>query len=378
MDDASYKSAGVDIEGADESVERIRDLVAGTHSKNVLSGIGGFGGLYGLDASKYNNPVLVSSTDGVGTKSYIASKGGIFNTIGIDLVAMCVDDLVCTGAEPLFMLDYVSVERLNPEIIEDIVSGVAKGCKIAKCSLIGGEMAEHPPERAPGNAEHPPERAPGNAEHPPVTNYKFDLAGFAVGIVERDKMLDPSRVELGDELIGVFSPGIRCNGYSLARHVLLELANRKLDELVWPGAQRTLLEELLLPSRIYAPSILQLIHSVEVHGIAHITGGGIPGNLPRVLPSELSATIDAGSWGVPRIFYEIQSLGNISMDEMSRVFNLGIGMVVVVGKGCGHKAVSLLERYGEQASVIGSIVENEANSSCKINWSGSSSLKDFT
>ena len=260
---ATYASAGVDIAAGDDAVARIRHQVASTARPEVLGGIGGFGGSFAFDPARYRQPVLVSSTDGVGTKSYVATDAGRYDTIGIDLVAMCVDDIVCVGAEPLFLLDYVTTAKLDPEQMEQLVAGVADGCRQAGCALLGGEMAEHPGSLPPGG---------------------FDLAGFAVGVVERDAMLGPARVVPGDVLVGLLSPGLRCNGYTLARHVLLERAGLALDDPAWAGAGHTLADELLRPSVVYAPAVrAALAAGVDVHAAAHITGGGIPGNLDRVL-----------------------------------------------------------------------------------------------
>jgi phosphoribosylformylglycinamidine cyclo-ligase len=334
---ATYEAAGVSIEAGEEAVRRISDAVRSTRRPEVLGGIGGFGGLFALDTERHRDPVLVSTTDGVGTKAMVATAAGRFDTIGIDLVAMCVDDLVCQGAEPLFFLDYVSIGKLDPAQVGELVSGVADGCRQAGCALVGGEMAEHPGAMAPG---------------------EFDLVGFAVGVVEREAIVDGSRVAPGDVLVGLPSPGLRSNGYSLARHVLFELAGRSLDDPAWdePGAP-TLADELLRPSVIYSPAIGALLAEVEVHTIAHVTGGGIAGNLARVLPEGADAVVDRGSWEPPRIFDEIARLGSVSPEEMAKVFNLGIGMVVAVPAGAADAAVSVLAGHGHRARVIGEVVE---------------------
>src|SRR5437588_7661115 len=258
----TYEGAGVSIGAGERAVERIKDKVRATFRREVIGDIGGFGGLFALDKSRYRDPVLVASTDGVGTKALIAQATGRFDTIGIDLVAMCVDDLVCQGAEPLFFLDYVAVGHLDPDHIEAIVGGVAEGCREAGCALIGGEMAEHPGAMEPG---------------------EFDLVGFAVGVVERDRIITGERVAAGDALIGLPSPGLRSNGYSMARRVLLDLAGRSLDGPAFEGSPATLADELLRPSVIYAPALRHLLQKVDVHAVAHITGGGITANLARVL-----------------------------------------------------------------------------------------------
>jgi len=334
---ATYADAGVDIAAGEGAVERIKALVASTARPEVIGGIGGFGGRFAFDAGRYEHPVLVSSTDGVGTKVLVAQAARRFDTIGIDLVAMCVDDIVCVGAEPLFMLDYVVTGKLDAEQMEQLVSGVALGCRLAGCALLGGEMAEHSGAMAPG---------------------EFDLAGFAVGAVERENALGPERVGEGDVLVGLASPGLRSNGYTLARHVLVERAGLALDDLPWAGAPHTLADELLVPSVVYAPSVLAVIGALgpgAVRAAAHITGGGILGNLVRALPDHCDAVVD-GRWERPRIFVEIQRLGDVAEDEMARVFNLGIGMVLVLGRGDAAEAVDLLHSAGCPASVVGRVV----------------------
>ena len=329
----TYEQAGVDINAGEEAVERIKAKVRSTFRPEVIGDIGGFGGLFGFDTTRYRQPVLVSSTDGVGTKALIAQAVGRFDTIGVDLVAMCVDDIVCQGAEPLFFLDYIAVGHLDPDHIEQLVEGVAEGCRQAGCALIGGEMAEHPGAMEPG---------------------EFDLVGFAVGVAERDQMITGRHISVGDVLIGLPSPGLRSNGYSLARRILLERAGRSLDQPAFAGAHHSLGDELLQPSVIYAPAIAALTRSVDVRGVAHITGGGIPGNLNRVLPDGIDAVVERNSWEPPRIFGELQSLGDVSDDEMAKVFNLGVGMIVVVPESDSYKALDVLRSHGQQASVIGS------------------------
>jgi phosphoribosylformylglycinamidine cyclo-ligase len=330
----SYEGAGVSIDAGEEAVHRILDKVRSTLRPEVIGDIGGFGGLFALDPSRYKQPVLVSSTDGVGTKAMVARAAGRFDTIGLDLVAMCVDDLVCQGAEPLFFLDYIAVGRLDPDQVVDLVHGIAEGCKQAGCALIGGEMAEHPGAMEPG---------------------EFDLVGFAVGIAERDRLIAGQHLAAGDILIGLPSPGLRSNGYSLARRVLLEVAGRKLDEPAWEGAHRSLADELLEPSVIYAPAVLELLRKVEVRAIAHITGGGFANKLGRVMPAGLDAVVHRRSWESPRIFGEIQHLGDVSDDEMAKVFNLGIGMVVAVPPDEQYKALDVLRAAGHRAVVIGDV-----------------------
>jgi len=327
----TYEGAGVDIAAGELAVERIKERMRATFRPEVVGDVGGFGGLFAFDPTRYRRPVLVSSTDGVGTKAAVAWQTGRFDTIGIDLVAMCVDDVVTSGAEPLFFLDYVAVGRLDPDRMEQLVGGVAEGCQEAGCALIAGEMAEHAGIMQPGH---------------------FDLAGFAVGVVERDRLLTGERIRPGDRLVGIASPGLRCNGYSLARRVLLEVGRQPLEGPAWKGAHHSLADELLRPSVIYAPAVVTLCRAVEVGAVAHVTGGGLAGNLARVLPRGCDAVVEQGSWEVPRIFTEIQRVGDVADEEMARVFNLGIGMVVVVRpddlfathdelRSCGVESVNL-------------------------------------
>jgi phosphoribosylformylglycinamidine cyclo-ligase len=332
---SSYEEAGVDIAAGEAAVERIKDKVRSTFRPEVIGDIGGFGGLFAFDPQRYRDPILVSSTDGVGTKALIAQAMGRFDTIGVDLVAMCVDDIVCQGAEPLFFLDYIAVGKLDPGHIEQLVEGVASACRAAGCALVGGEMAEHPGAMEPG---------------------EFDLVGFAVGVVERDQLVAGQHLGPGDVLIGIPSPGLRSNGYSLARAVLLEAAGRSLDEPAWEDAPSSLGEELLRPSVVYAPAVAELLRSVDVRAIAHVTGGGLAGNLERVLPDTADAQIDERTWERPRIFTEIQQTGAIPDSEMRRVFNLGIGMVVAVPTVDAHTALDLLRREGHRAVEIGTVV----------------------
>jgi phosphoribosylformylglycinamidine cyclo-ligase len=322
----TYEGAGVDLTAGDEAVRRIGPAVRSTFTPGVLADVGGFGAPFALEPGRWTEPVLVSSTDGVGTKLLVAEATGRYDTIGIDLVAMVVDDLVCQGAEPLFLLDYVAVGKLDPDVVQQVVAGVAEGCRQAGCALIGGEMAEHPGAMEPG---------------------QLDLVGFAVGVVERERLLTGDRAEPGDVLVGLPSPGLRSNGYSLARRVLLERAGLPLDEVA---------DELLRPSMIYAPAVVATLAEVDVRGVAHVTGGGIPGNLPRALPDGVGYRLDPASWDVPEIFDRIQRLGEVADDEMARVFNLGIGMVLVVPRDEVDRAVEVLGRHGHDARVIGEVV----------------------
>ncbi len=334
MSRITYTDAGVDIAAGDAAVEAIKADVRSTFRPEVLGDIGGFGGLFRFATKDWRDPVFVSSTDGVGTKALIAQATGRFETIGLDLVAMCVDDIVCLGAEPLWFLDYIAVGSLDPDHIKQLVTGVASGCRMAGCALIGGEMAEHPGAMEPG---------------------EFDLVGFAVGVVERDRILDGTTVQAGDVLIGLPSPGLRSNGYSLARKVLFDVADRSLDDPAYDGAHHTLADELLEPSVVYAPAIRVLNEHVDVRAIAHVTGGGIGGNLSRVLPDGVDARVDRDRWEPPRIFGEIQRLGDVDGDEMAKVFNLGIGMIVVVAASEAHESLDVLRMAGHRAVEIGQI-----------------------
>jgi phosphoribosylformylglycinamidine cyclo-ligase len=306
----TYAQSGVSIEAGDEAVERIKGVVASTARPEVLGGIGGFGGLFALNAGKYREPVLVASADGVGTKLEVARQVGRYDSVGVDLVAMLVDDLVCVGAEPLFLLDYVAVGTLNPALLEELVGGIARGCRIAHTALLGGETAEH------GGVMKPDE---------------LDVAGFAVGIVERGSELGPHLVRDGDVLVGLASPGLRSNGYTLARSILTT-SQTALREPAYEGAERSLGDELLVESVIYAPTVLAMIGELAgaVHACAHVTGGGIVGNVVRILPPSLDAVIEMSSFSTPEIFFEIQRRGRVSAGEMARVFNCGIGMVVAI------------------------------------------------
>lgn len=335
---ATYAAAGVDIDAGERAVDLIKPMVASTRRPEVLGGLGDFGGLFALDLARYRHPVLVSGTDGVGTKAAVAQATGRLDTVGIDLVAMCVDDLVCQGAEPLFLLDYISAGDVEPARMAALVSGVAEGCRQVGATLLGGEMAEHAGIMAPG---------------------EFDLVGFAVGVVERDEILGPGRVVAGDVLLGLPSPGLRSNGYTLARHVLLERAGLGYDDPAWPGAATTIADELLLPSVIYTPAVRAALVAAEVHAVAHITGGGFDGNIPRALPEGCRAVLVRGSWEIPRIFTEIRRLGMVEDEEMARVFNLGLGMVVAVSEGTAGAAQAALSAAGIDPVVVGWVEPGE-------------------
>lgn len=335
-DPKSGLTYAVDIEAADDSVKRIQSHVRSTYNDNVLSsGETSFGGCFAFDPKECKSPVLVSGTDGVGTKSEIASLLGKYDTIGWDLVAMNVDDVATQGARPLFFLDYVSIGKLDPNMMEQIVSGIAQACKQAGAALIGGEMSEHPGLLDPGH---------------------FDVSGTCVGVVERDGIL-PQRLTSGDVIIGFDSPGIRANGYTLVRDTFIKPGTRDLNGPAWEGAKVSLAEELLRPSVLYSP-VMQSIFAtdVDVHGCAHITGGGLPGNVVRVLNSQIDAVINRGSWDQPEIFAEIQREGNISDAEMEKVFNLGIGFVCIVPESEVDSVSRICEEHGRRAFRIGEVV----------------------
>ena len=331
----TYAQSGVSIDAGDEAVERIKEVVASTKRPEVLGGIGGFGGLFKLDNSKFKEPVLVASADGVGTKLEVARQVGRYDSVGIDLVAMLVDDLACIGAEPLFLLDYVAVGALDPARLEELVTGIAAGCRQANTALLGGETAEH------GGVMKPDD---------------LDVAGFAVGVVERGSEMGPERVRSGDVLIGLGSSGLRSNGYSLARSVLVKHQS-DLAKPAFEGSARSLGDELLVPSVIYAPTITAMRAELgsSVHAAAHITGGGILGNVVRILPEGLNANIEMDSFETPEIFFEIQRRGQVSADEMVRVFNCGLGMVVSVDPSSASAALTIARAQGIVATIVGNV-----------------------
>lgn len=336
----TYAAAGVNINAGEKAVRLMRPAVESTTRPEVIGGIGSFGGLFAVPEG-YRQPVLVASTDGVGTKLAVAVEAESLGTVGIDLVAMCVDDLVCQGAQPLFFLDYQLWGQLDPRAVAAVMEGIADGCRQAGCAILGGELAEHPGQLDPG---------------------ELDLAGFAVGIVERDRLLGPGAAivaQEGDALVGLHSNGLRSNGYSLVRAALLERAERELDGPAWEGAGHSLADELLRPSLIYAPLVLSLLSRLDVHAVAHITGGGLPGNLPRALPAGLDAVISWKTWPVPRIFAEVQRAAGIDDPEMARTFNMGLGMVVALPPDQAAEAVELAERSGYGASVIGKVAAGQ-------------------
>jgi phosphoribosylformylglycinamidine cyclo-ligase len=325
----SYKDAGVDIDAGDALVEKIKTVTQRTRRPEVLSGLGGFGALCEIP-SNYRQPVLVSATDGVGTKLKLAIETGIHNTIGIDLVAMCVNDLIVCGAEPLFFLDYYATGGLNVDQAIQVVEGIGTGCELAGCSLIGGETAEMPGMYQKGD---------------------YDLAGFAVGIVEKDQIIENKHVQAGDKLIGLLSSGPHSNGYSLIRKVL-EISGTSLDT---PLGDKSIAEVLLAPTEIYVKAVRALQAELPIHGLAHITGGGIVENLPRVLPEHTQAVIDMGAWQRPQIFHWLQRTGNILEAEMVRTFNCGIGMIVCVAAEDSERTLALLKQYNQGAVELGYI-----------------------
>jgi phosphoribosylformylglycinamidine cyclo-ligase len=332
-----YKDAGVDIEKGNAFIQAIKPLVESTFRPEVLTKIGGFAGCVSLSLERYKKPILVSSTDGVGTKLKIAFLMDCHDTVGIDLVAMCVNDIIVSGARPIFLLDYLATSQLDPEKAIKIVSGIVKGCVEAECSLIGGETAEMPGFYKEG---------------------EYDLAGFAVGIVEDAQLIDGSSVTVGDRLIGLSSSGLHSNGYSLVRKLLLEHHKMDLRKRV-EEIGKALGDELLQPTKIYVKTILNLVRDFTVGGIAHITGGGIKGNLPRVIPRGCKAVIHRGTWEIPPIFTFLKEKGDIPEEEMFQTFNNGIGMVLIVKTKETEEILARLHSMGERAFVIGEIVKAE-------------------
>jgi phosphoribosylformylglycinamidine cyclo-ligase len=333
----TYEAAGVDIEAGERAVALMKDKVARSRRPEVVDDASGFAGLFDASALlRYRRPLLATSTDGVGTKVMIAQRYGKHDTIGIDLVGMVLDDLVVCGAEPLFMTDYIACGKVVPERIAEIVGGVAEGCRLAGAALVGGETAEHPGAMGPD---------------------EYDLAGAGTGVVEADAMLGPDRVREGDAVLALASSGIHSNGYSLVRHVLKQ-ADLSLDAVL-PELGRPLGEELLEPTRIYSLDCLELARTVEVHAYAHITGGGLEGNLSRSLPGHLDAVLDRSSWTPPAIFEVLAGHGGIAQPDMDKTFNLGVGMVAIVAADAADEAVRLLEGRGLPAWVLGEVVPGE-------------------
>jgi len=329
MSSLTYKDSGVDITKGNNLIEKIKPIAKSTSRPGVLEGLGGFGAMFEIPLNKYRNPVLISGTDGVGTKLKVAEMLNQHNTIGIDLVAMCVNDLIVQGAEPLFFLDYYATGSLNPDIATSVISGIGKGCIQSGCALIGGETAEMPGM---------------------YKGEEYDLAGFCVGIAEKDKIIDGSKVSLGDHIVALGSSGPHSNGYSLIRKVLEKT-------IASPDQLRALIE----PTNIYVNSILSLINNLPVNAISHITGGGLLENIPRVLPNNLAAKLDTSSWTMPDIFKWLQTEGNIDSKEMYRVLNCGIGMVVVTPKNSSQAVIDCLKDSGENAWLVGEIVNSTGN-----------------
>jgi phosphoribosylformylglycinamidine cyclo-ligase len=336
MEPLSYRQAGVDIEAGDESVRRIAPLARRTIRPEVLGSIGAFASFVQVPAG-LQDPVMVASTDGVGSKLKVAFRAGRHDTVGIDLVAMGVNDVLVHGAEPLFFLDYVGTSRVDPSLIEQIVGGIAAGCRQAGCALVGGETAELPDLYAPG---------------------EYDLAGFAVGIVERRRIVDGAAVEPGDVVLGLAASGLHSNGYSLARRIVFEVMGLDVDGTM-PGTGRTVGEVLLEPTRIYVKPILGVLGAPGVKAMAHVTGGGLPGNLPRVLPEARRAVIRRSAWTVPPVFRVLQDAGKVREEEMFRTFNMGIGYVVIAGADAADRVASALSSSGETVFRLGEIVPGE-------------------
>jgi phosphoribosylformylglycinamidine cyclo-ligase len=327
----NYKSAGVDIEAGNTLVERIKPIAASTRTAGVMAGLGGFGSLFELPLDRYKHPILVSGTDGVGTKLKLAIDLKRHNTVGIDLVGMCVNDIIVQGAESLFFLDYFATGKLDVETAAAVIEGIGEGCKLAGAALVGGETAEMPGMYADG---------------------EYDLAGFCVGIVEKEAIIDGSKVAAGDKLIGIASSGPHSNGYSLIRKII-ERSDIPLTDAL---EGKSLADHLMEPTRIYVKPLLQLVDKISVHAMAHITGGGITENLPRVLPAGLSANINLNTWQFPAIFQWLQAQGNISQADMLTTFNCGVGMIVAVAAEDAEIAINTLNELGEQAFAIGDIV----------------------
>ena len=334
-----YADAGVDIDKANALVEEIKKIAKKTHRPGAMGEIGGFGGLFSLNTAHYEHPVLVSSTDGVGTKLKVAFRAGKHDTVGIDLVAMCVNDIAVQGARPLFFLDYLATGHLDPAVATQVISGIGEGCQQAKCVLIGGETAEMPGMYQPG---------------------EYDLAGFAVGIVDNSKIVDGSEIRGGHRLIGIASNGLHSNGFSLVRKICFDLCQLDVDSHV-PDLSTTLGEELLRPTRIYSELVLNLVKDLPVHGLAHITGGGIAENIIRIIPKALSLVIDTAAWPAPPVFKWLQQAGGVSDAEMRRTFNMGIGMVAVAPEEIAQEILERLRAMNERAYLIGEVVATKGD-----------------
>ena len=346
MDDSlTYADAGVDINKANQFVNTIKKLANTTSRPGVMGEIGGFGGLFSLNLSNYSSPVLVSSTDGVGTKLKIAFKMDIHDTIGIDLVAMCVNDIVVQGAKPLFFLDYLAMGSLDDSKAAKIIKGIVNGCLQAKCALIGGETAEMPGMYNGG---------------------EYDLSGFSVGIVDNDKIIDGSEIRNGHKLIGIASSGIHSNGFSLVRKICFDRCHYQVDSII-PDFEKPLGEVLLTPTRIYCSSVLSLVRDLPVHGLAHITGGGIDENIIRVIPQACKVIVEKNSWEIPPVFQFLQKAGSVSDIEMHRTFNNGIGLIAVVPEDSAQDIMDRLGAMDEKAFVMGEIASREGSEK-QVEW----------
>lgn len=341
----TYKNAGVDIEKANALVDNIKAIAKKTHRRGVMGEIGGFGGLFSLNTDNYEKPVLVSSTDGVGTKLKIAFMMDKHDTIGIDLVAMCANDIVVQGATPLFFLDYISMGKLSSRIASDIIKGICVGCKQAGCALIGGETAEMPGL---------------------YKGSEYDLAGFTVGLVDNDKIVDGSEISVGHNIVGIESSGLHSNGYSLVRKICFDVLKLKVDSYV-EDLGRTLGEELLAPTKIYAETVRSLIRDLPVHGLAHITGGGFADNILRVTPDACNVVLRTNSWDIPPVFSFLQDAGKVTDTEMMHTFNNGIGMVALVPEDAVQDVLERLNGMDQKGFVIGEVVERK-KSDQRIEW----------
>ena len=338
MDSITYKAAGVDVEAGNQAVRLMKQAVRSTYRPEVLGDVGGFGGLITLPNKPYGQPVLVAGTDGVGTKLMLAIMADKHDTIGIDCVAMCVNDVLVQGAEPLFFLDYIACGLLVPEKIATLVGGIAEGCRQAGCALIGGETAEMPGMYGADD---------------------YDLAGFAVGVADRKNIIDGSSIQPGDALIGLAASGLHSNGFSLVRKLVLEVAGHKLSDVVPQVGTETLAEVLLTPTRIYVRSVLGLMQQFKLKGMAHITGGGLTENVPRVLPEGCGAAINLNSWQVPPIFRYLEQLGKLTADDSCGTFNMGVGFVIVVTQAEAAACIAAANELGEQAWLLGEVVAGD-------------------
>lgn len=345
---SKYTDAGVDIDKGNLFVSRIKSIVGETHRRGVISDIGGFSGLFAIGNEDFENPVLVASTDGVGTKLMVAKMCNRHDTIGIDLVAMCVNDVIVSGAKPLFFLDYFASSALDVDIATDVVRGIAEGCKQAHCSLIGGETAEMPGLYQPGD---------------------YDLAGFVVGIGDRNALIDGSDIRVGDRIIGLASSGIHSNGYSLVRNIFFDQLGKTVNDHV-AELGCTIGEELLKPTRIYVDSVVNTLRRHKINGLVHITGGGFIDNIPRILPASCQAHINAGSWPVPPVFSYLQEQGEVSVQEMYRTFNMGIGMMAIVPEPSVDDLLQQFHAHGEEPYLIGEIRAVQADSSARVTIEG--------